>query len=53
MHGITKPVFLSLPCVLNEDGVSKIIKQPLTEAECNQLRQSADKMNEVLQGTVL
>ncbi|KAK7865013.1 hypothetical protein R5R35_000037 [Gryllus longicercus] len=46
-HGIDKEVFLSLPCVLSESGVSHIVKQPLTDEETAQLKRSADIMHEV------
>ncbi|GLH00211.1 L-lactate dehydrogenase [Gryllus bimaculatus] len=46
-HGIEKEVFLSLPCVLSESGVSNIVKQPLTDEETAQLKRSADIMHEV------
>ncbi|XP_049885341.1 L-lactate dehydrogenase isoform X2 [Pectinophora gossypiella] len=49
-HGIEDEVFLSLPCVLNHQGVSDVIRQPLTEAETAQLRQSAALMAKVQQG---
>jgi L-lactate dehydrogenase len=46
-HGIDKDVFLSLPCVLGENGVTHIVKQPLTEEERKQLHKSAALMHEV------
>lgn len=46
-HGIDKDVFLSLPCVLGENGVTHIVKQPLTEEEKKMLHKSADLMAEV------
>nr|XP_057921954.1 L-lactate dehydrogenase B-A chain [Doryrhamphus excisus]XP_057921955.1 L-lactate dehydrogenase B-A chain [Doryrhamphus excisus] len=44
MHGIGEEVFLSLPCVLNNGGVSSVINVTLTEAEVAQLKKSADTL---------
>ena len=49
-HGIDKEVFLSLPGVLGENGVTHIIKQTLTEAEVAQLQKSANTLWEVQEG---
>ncbi|XP_067012117.1 L-lactate dehydrogenase [Anabrus simplex] len=49
-HGMDKEVFLSLPCVLGENGVTHIIKQPLTEEEKAQLHRSANMMYEIQSG---
>lgn len=46
MHGIEQEVFLSLPCVLGSDGIEKVVKQNLTEAEATLLRESAKKIYE-------
>ncbi|GFG32648.1 hypothetical protein Cfor_04752 [Coptotermes formosanus] len=46
-HGIDKDVFLSLPCVLGENGVTHIVKQPLTPEEKEMLHRSATLMSEV------
>ncbi|XP_067012646.1 L-lactate dehydrogenase [Anabrus simplex] len=46
-HGIQDEVFLSLPCVLGINGVSDIVKQPLTEEERKMLHHSAQVMHEV------
>lgn len=46
-HDINADVFLSLPCVLGEDGVTDIIKQRLTEPELEKLHKSATVMDEV------
>lgn len=50
LHGIKSDVFLSLPCVLGENGVTDIIQQVLTEEESMKLRESADTMDKVIQG---
>lgn len=52
-HGIDRDVYLSLPCVLGENGVTDIITQPLTEAELDLLRSSASVMDEVQSRLVL
>uniref|UniRef100_A0A1L8EGB0 L-lactate dehydrogenase n=1 Tax=Haematobia irritans TaxID=7368 RepID=A0A1L8EGB0_HAEIR len=49
-HGIDKDVFLSLPCVLNANGVTHVIKQILTNTEIEQLQKSANIMAEVQAG---
>ena len=49
-HGIDKDVFLSLPCVLNANGVTSVVKQILTPVEVEQLQNSANIMNEVQVG---
>ncbi|KAG8272491.1 hypothetical protein J6590_039198 [Homalodisca vitripennis] len=49
-HGIDQDVFLSLPCVLGENGVSHVIKQPLREEELQQLKKSAKTMADVIKG---
>ncbi|XP_026760176.1 L-lactate dehydrogenase isoform X1 [Galleria mellonella] len=49
-HGIEQEVFLSLPCVLGQNGVYDVIRQPLTETESAQLRKSAELMDKVQEG---
>jgi len=49
-HGITEDVFLSLPAILGENGVTHVIKQTLTKEEIEQLQKSAATLNEVQQG---
>ncbi|KAL9904155.1 lactate dehydrogenase isoform 1-T1 [Glossina fuscipes fuscipes] len=46
-HGIDKDVFLSLPCVLNANGITHMIRQILTTDEIQQLQKSASIMAEV------
>lgn len=46
-HDIDKEVFLSLPCVLGENGVTHVVKQPLTQEEKEKLHKSASLMAEV------
>ena len=41
VHGIEGDVFLSLPVVLGESGITHIVKQNLTEKELLLLRKSA------------
>ena len=50
LHGIEEDVFLSLPCVLGENGVTHIIKQLLTDEETKQLHNSAKTMAKVIEG---
>lgn len=49
-HGIDKDVFLSLPCVLNANGITSIVKQILTATEVEQLQKSANIMDQVQAG---
>lgn len=52
IHGIDKEVFLSLPCVINANGVTSIVKQQLEPDELAKLKASADLMDEVQKGLV-
>lgn len=47
------PVFLSVPCVLGENGITDIIQQTLTEDEKAQLQKSAATLNEVQSNLIL
>lgn len=49
-HGIDKDAFLSLPCILGENGVTHVIKQTLTDGEKSQLQKSANTLFEVQEG---
>jgi len=49
-HGVTQDVFLSLPCVVGEDGITHIIKQKLDQGECEQLQKSSSTIFEVQDG---
>lgn len=53
IHGVEQPVFLSVPCVVGENGITDIIQQTLTEGERNQLQKSAATLNEVQINLVL
>ncbi|KAF5277061.1 hypothetical protein FQA39_LY06299 [Lamprigera yunnana] len=46
-HGIEEEVFLSLPAIIGENGVSDIVNQTLTEEELAKLHKSASIMQEV------
>ncbi|KAF4526646.1 hypothetical protein B566_EDAN015197 [Ephemera danica] len=46
-------VFLSLPCVLGENGVTHIVRQPLKDEETLQLQKSATTLAEVQSKLVL
>merc|ERR1711970_11511 len=49
-HGIDHDVFLSLPAVLGENGVTHVIKQTLTQEEIEKLKKSAETMAQVQAG---
>ncbi|KAB1283172.1 L-lactate dehydrogenase B chain [Camelus dromedarius] len=44
MYGIENEVFLSLPCVLNAQGLTSAIKQKLKDEEIAQLKKSTDTL---------
>lgn len=50
VHGIDKEVFLSLPCVVNSQGVTSIVRQKLTDEEITKLQASANLMDSVQKG---
>ncbi|XP_073477327.1 L-lactate dehydrogenase B chain [Aquarana catesbeiana] len=43
-YGIENEVFLSLPCVLNEQGLVQVVNQKLTDDEKAQLQKSAETL---------
>ncbi|OZC11271.1 L-lactate dehydrogenase [Onchocerca flexuosa] len=47
LHGIDQDVYLSLPVVLGENGITHIVKQNLNETEVKQLQASAAQLYEV------
>jgi L-lactate dehydrogenase len=49
-HGINEEVFLSLPCILGENGVNFIVHQTLAKDEEEKLQKSAKTINEVQAG---
>lgn len=48
LYGIEQEAYLSVPCVLGENGVSQIVKQRLTDEETAKLRNSAKIMAEAI-----
>lgn len=46
VHGINDEVYLSVPCVLGENGVTHVVKQNLTDTELGKLHKSARIMKE-------
>ena len=53
VHGVDKDVFLSLPCVVGENGLTHIVKQTLTAEELAKLHQSADVLGQLQQSLQL
>ncbi|XP_012369558.2 L-lactate dehydrogenase A-like 6B [Octodon degus] len=47
LHGIEKEVFLSVPCVLGENGITDLIKIKLTPEEEAHLKKSAETLWEI------
>lgn len=50
LYGITKEVFLSLPCKLNSTGITSIVNIKLTDEERKQLLSSANVIDEIQKG---
>jgi len=49
-HGIDKDVFISLPCVLGENGITHVVNMKLSDAEVTKLQGSANTMWDVQAG---
>jgi L-lactate dehydrogenase len=52
-HGITDEVYLSLPCVLGEEGITHIINQTLTASERSKVQESAKMLRGIITGVQL
>ena len=52
-HDIDKEVYLSLPCVVGQGGITHIVHQPLTELEKQKLVDSANTLRSVIDGIKL
>ena len=50
MYGIDKEVFLSLPCILNANGVATIINLTLTDNELKTIHSTAHLLDEIQKG---
>uniref|UniRef100_A0A915C940 L-lactate dehydrogenase n=1 Tax=Parascaris univalens TaxID=6257 RepID=A0A915C940_PARUN len=50
LHGIHDDVYLSLPCVLGQNGLTHIVKQNLNQKEVEQLQSSASQLLAVQKG---
>ncbi|MFH4973450.1 hypothetical protein AB6A40_000159 [Gnathostoma spinigerum] len=53
LHGIKDDVYLSLPCVVGNNGITHIVKQNLKDHEIARLQESARKLLEVQNGLAL
>jgi L-lactate dehydrogenase len=49
-HGITEDVFLSLPVVVGENGITAVFNQRLDEGEAKKVQESAKTLQEVIAG---
>ena len=49
-HGIEQEVFLSLPVVVGENGITAVFNQKLNEQESDKVRSSAQQLSSVLGG---
>lgn len=47
-HGIEEEVFLSLPCVVGEKGITAVFNQNLEENEVSLLRKSAKRLHDII-----
>lgn len=47
IHGVANDVYLSLPSVIGENGVTDIVKQNLNEKELKRLQKSAEMLQDV------
>lgn len=52
-HGIEQEVFLSLPVVIGETGISSVFNQKLSESEEQKIKNSAKTLREVIDGIKL
>jgi L-lactate dehydrogenase len=50
MYGIENDVFLSMPCVIGDHGVRRVIDLPLTDLEKEQLKHSAKTVWDIQKG---
>ena len=49
-NGITEEVFISLPCVVGERGISHLVSMKMTESELNKVKESVKRLREVMDG---
>ena len=49
-HGIDQEVYLSLPCVIGEHGITHILNQNITDAEKEKLCQGANDLRSIIDG---
>jgi malate/lactate dehydrogenase len=52
-HGIDKDVFLSLPVVVGETGITSVFNQKLNDEEQKRVQTSATTLREVIDGIQL
>lgn len=50
LYGINKEVFLSLPCVLDRNGISSIVNIKLSDSERKKLHASVNILDEIQKG---
>ncbi len=49
-YGIKHDLYLGTPTVINANGISHVIEAELSDKELSKMKNSADKMQEVLAG---
>jgi L-lactate dehydrogenase len=47
LYGINKEVFLSLPCIMNCNGIASVVNLTLSDEERSQLHAAANLMDEI------
>jgi L-lactate dehydrogenase len=52
-NGITEEVFMSIPCVVGERGISHIVSMKLNESELAKVKQSASTLRDIINGIQL
>ena len=52
-QGIEDEIFLSLPCVLSQNGINAIVNLTLTDAEKEKLKKSAKELSELFRSVNL
>lgn len=52
-NGITEEVFISIPCVVGERGISHLVSMKLSESELNKVKESAKTLRTIIDGIQL
>jgi L-lactate dehydrogenase len=52
-HGIKEEVFISLPVVVGESGITSVFNQKLSESEQQKILKSATQLRDIIKGIKL